>query len=697
MKPSPELTDAAWPAERLGECLLLLLQDAGLTEHTTAPQSPLDAADVSRWVSRAAEQLGCNTLVLEGARRDLRTQLRTACPALLSLGPDSYLALASSARSGRVLCLGQNGEAIPVDVEQVCDAIFHRADHGEGDRSQQLSEVLAAAKITHKQRSRVLQALSDEFGGAAPFRGCWMFLPAAGQPAAGWIKNSGAIRAALSLLAAHSLQYGLWLVAWVLLGRLSFSGRVEQGWLVAWALLLATAVPCRAMATWLQGVIPVLLGGQLKRRILQGALKLTPDEVRKGGIGSFLGQALEAEALESLALGGGIAGLLAVLDLAVSTLLVGRLAIALLAWFALAVAVGIIFLRRFEAWSGQRLEMTHDLVEAMVGQRTRLAQLHPQHWHEHEDQALAGYLEASCGVDRAGAMLVAAIPRGWLLAALGFLAPQLVAGSSGSGQLAAAVGGILLAFSAFDRIVSSFSEIAAAYVAWRRIAVLFQAAERSEGSAIAVISPEARPGIPILEADRLEFRYREHGPAVLESCGLTIYAGDRVLLEGESGGGKTTLAAMLSGARKPQSGLLLTGGLDIHSLGESGWRDRVVSAPQFHDNHILTETLAFNLLMGRRWPAMPSDFEEAETVCRQLGLGGLLDRMPGHLMQMVGDGGWQLSHGERSRIFIARALLQNPELVILDESFGSLDPETLAGALEATLQRAKSLVVIAHP
>ena len=154
---------------------------------------------------------------------------------------------------------------------------------------------------------------------------------------------------------------------------------------------------------------------------------------------------------------------------------------------------------------------------------------------------------------------------------------------------------------------------------------------------------------------------------------------------------------MLSGARKPQSGLLLTGGLDIHSLGETGWRDRVVSAPQFHDNHILTETLAFNLLMGKRWPAIPSDFEEAETVCRQLGLGGLLDRMPGHLMQMVGDGGWQLSHGERSRIFIARALLQNPELVILDESFGSLDPETLAGALEATLQRAKSLVVIAHP
>jgi ATP-binding cassette subfamily B protein len=78
-------------------------------------------------------------------------------------------------------------------------------------------------------------------------------------------------------------------------------------------------------------------------------------------------------------------------------------------------------------------------------------------------------------------------------------------------------------------------------------------------------------------------------------------------------------------------------------------------------------------------------------------LGNLLDRMPSGLLQMVGDGGWQLSHGERSRIFVARALLQNPELIILDESFGSLDPETLHRALEYTLERAQSLVVIAHP
>jgi ATP-binding cassette subfamily B protein len=71
--------------------------------------------------------------------------------------------------------------------------------------------------------------------------------------------------------------------------------------------------------------------------------------------------------------------------------------------------------------------------------------------------------------------------------------------------------------------------------------------------------------------------------------------------------------------------------------------------------------------------------------------------MPAGLQQMVGETGWQLSHGERSRLFMARALLQGADLVVLDESFAALDPETLQRCLACVLRRARTVLVIAHP
>lgn len=182
----------------------------------------------------------------------------------------------------------------------------------------------------------------------------------------------------------------------------------------------------------------------------------------------------------------------------------------------------------------------------------------------------------------------------------------------------------------------------------------------------------------------MTFGYSEDAEPVLHACDLRIDEGDRILLEGPSGGGKTTLVSLLAGLREPQSGTLLANG-------------RVAAAPQFHENYIVTETLAFNLLMGRAWPPAPEDMREAEEICLELGLGDLLDRMPGRLLQMAGEGGWQLSHGERSRIFIARALLRDADLTVLDESFAALDPDTLQIAFACVLRRAKALIVAAHP
>jgi ATP-binding cassette subfamily B protein len=254
-----------------------------------------------------------------------------------------------------------------------------------------------------------------------------------------------------------------------------------------------------------------------------------------------------------------------------------------------------------------------------------------------------------------------------------------VGGDDSPAVLAIGVGGVFLAYHAFHKLGTGMWHCAGAAIAWKHVAPLFDAAARPvPGGSPACIPPPVSgadhangPGM-ILDMHEIIFRYRS--VPVLRGCSLRIDVGDRLLLESLSGGGKSTLTALLSGLRLPESGLLLLRGLDRQTLGVEGWRRRVAAAPQFHENYVFAETFAFNLLMGRRWPPCHTDVDAAEGLCREIGLDDLLARMPAGLWQLVGETGWQLSHGERSRLYIARALLQGADLVVLDESFAVLDP-----------------------
>jgi ABC-type multidrug transport system fused ATPase/permease subunit len=89
--------------------------------------------------------------------------------------------------------------------------------------------------------------------------------------------------------------------------------------------------------------------------------------------------------------------------------------------------------------------------------------------------------------------------------------------------------------------------------------------------------------------------------------------------------------------------------------------------------------------------------DEAIEICRELGLGPLLKRMPAGINEFIGDTGWHLSQGERSRIFLARALLQRADVIVLDESLAALDPENVRQCLRCVMRRAPTAIVIAHP
>ena len=589
-------------------------------------------------------------------------------------------------KTGFILLLGKKGKILAPDgathhisTRELAAALTAEL---EAPLNAEVDDLLESAHIAPRRRNKVRAAIVQERLQSKQIGGCWLLRLPPGSDFRTQLQQSGVTGRLAILATTHLTQYLLFIGSWWLLGLAALQGRIDRGLLYAWILLLLTIVPLRMLATWLQGSIAIRAGALLKQRLLAGALNLDPDEIRSEGAGQLLGRVLESQQVEAMALSGGFLAMVATIELtlALAILIVSGWAepLLLILWLAVTIALALQYIKRNNVWTGARLEMTHELVEKMVGHRTRLAQERRENWHTGEDQALDDYLGISQKLDRT-ATLLATVPRGWLV--LGTLAIAL-AGHSPA-KLAIAAGGVLLAYRAFKRLTSGLWQLGGAYIAWNRTALLFHAAARPRLETAAT-AHAGDPAEPVIEANDIVFRYSNRAEPVLRGCNLRVASGDRLLLEGPSGGGKSTLAAVITGMRIPQSGHI--------NLN----KNTVVSAPQFHENHVLTATFAFNLMMGRRWPPLPEDFEEMQTICAELGLGELLQRMPG-LLQCVGDTGWQLSHGERSRLYIARALLQNAALVVLDESFAALDPENLRRTVDCVLARTRSLIVIAHP
>ena len=122
--------------------------------------------------------------------------------------------------------------------------------------------------------------------------------------------------------------------------------------------------------------------------------------------------------------------------------------------------------------------MTNDLVERMVGHRTRLAQEPRARRNDDEDRALERYLEPSRRLDHLGACLQVIAPRGWLLVGLLGLAPAFVDGTAPPAALAVGLGGVVLAYRALRTLAESLEKVAAAAIAWERVGPLWRAAGR---------------------------------------------------------------------------------------------------------------------------------------------------------------------------------------------------------------------------
>lgn len=275
------------------------------------------------------------------------------------------------------------------------------------------------------------------------------------------------------------------------------------------------------------------------------------------------------------------------------------------------------------------------------------------------------------------------------------LAVPLVAGGEVQGVYLAFIALVVLgAFEAVQPLGGAFQFLGRSLGAGER---LFEVADAEPAvrEPEEPLPPPARLR-PTLKFDRVGFRYEEGGPEALEDVSFTLAPGRRVAVVGPSGAGKSTVAALVLRFWDPTSGAVRLGGHDLRDYREEDVRSLVALVPQ--DAHVFNDTLRANLLLA----APDADDADLEGALSRAGLGGLSETLPRGLDTYLGEAGTRLSGGERQRIAVARALLKEAPILILDEPTANLDTVTereVFAALEETVasaERGRAVLLITH-
>jgi ABC-type multidrug transport system fused ATPase/permease subunit len=211
-------------------------------------------------------------------------------------------------------------------------------------------------------------------------------------------------------------------------------------------------------------------------------------------------------------------------------------------------------------------------------------------------------------------------------------------------------------------------------------------------------APPAGPPLRLHESIRLRdvtFRYATAKETLFEGLDLEIAAGTSVAFVGETGSGKTTLVDLILGLLEPDSGTLEIDGTPLTPETVRRWQANLGYVPQsiFLTDDTITRNIAFGL------PDERIDREAVERAARAASIDEFVrTELPRGYDTVVGERGVRLSGGQRPRIGIARALYQDPQVLVFDEATSSLDSVTEENVLQAIadLSRTKTILIIAH-
>jgi ATP-binding cassette subfamily B protein len=193
--------------------------------------------------------------------------------------------------------------------------------------------------------------------------------------------------------------------------------------------------------------------------------------------------------------------------------------------------------------------------------------------------------------------------------------------------------------------------------------------------------------------ENISFSYGgPHTPKVLDQLNLIIPEGKVTAIVGASGSGKTTLLKLLLRFFDPGEGLITIGGTDLRSLNPAFWRKQCGVVLQ--DGYIFSDTIARNIALADK----SIDYARAEYAAELACISDVIQAAPNGFDTRIGSGGFGLSHGQKQRLLLARAIYKDPEFLFLDEATSALDANNerkIIGNLDRFF-RGRTVIVVAH-